>query len=524
MLIDLSKIHLDAKSRLRAKHQNLQKLLASIVRRGLIQPIVLRPPHKHELPLSDGKEFVIEAGARRFIATLLLQPLFKEEDVELHSSLQPGTISASIREQDSELMALEVEFHENEDRDNFDWKEKAEYIWKIHEGHKANDPGWTIEATTAVLDPMTLGTVYRYLEFRKYKSVFMDDRVQNADSFRTARKQFDIVKALQEREKVVEFREQKQKELVQEVKELIANDPKSSLVEASVEVIDPVLLLSHNLAAQIAQEGDCSEWIKKWPDSSFDFIHWDPPYGGEQAGGTFTSFRKIDDSWSYAMTLLEQTLPDIYRTLKPGHWLVLWCHPSNISDISRLLSGHVLANELPLHCTYCRKPWNSEKLQAYCPAGEFSFWVNPYPNHWYKVNRKSDGHEIKRFLINAEEPFLFAAKVGELTSEGELPDPILVRNDRQNVFTFGMVSKEQRRHIMHKPKELLSEIISCISLKGEFGADLSYGSGSSLEGALETGRRVVGCELDHDNVVMTREVIEKLIEEEGIQPWEGLLT
>ena len=528
MLIDLSKIHLDAKSRLRAKHQNIQKLLASIVRRGLIQPIVLRPPHKHELPLSKGKEYVIEAGARRFIATLLLQPLFKEEDVDLHPSLQPGTISASIREQDSELMALEVEFHENEDRDNFDWKEKAEYIWKIHEGHKANDPVWTIEDTTAVLDPMTLGTVYRYLEFRKYKSVFMDDRVQNADSFRTARKQFDIVKALQEREKVVEFREQKQAEAKLperfETENLIVALPPGTKVPEGFSPDYAFMKRTDWLAEQICQEGDCREWIKKWPDSSFDFIHWDPPYGSEQAGGTFTSFRKIDDSWSYAMTLLEQTLPDIYRTLKPGHWLVLWCHPSNINDISRLLSGHVLADDLPLHCTYCRKPWNSQKLQAYCPAGEFSFWVNPYPNHWYKVNRKSDGHEIKRFLINAEEPFLFAAKMGELSTDGELPDPILVRNDRQNVFTFGMVTKEERRHIMHKPKELLSEILSCISIPGEFGADLSYGSGSILEAVLESGRRAVGCELDHDNVVMTREVIEKLVEEEGIQPWEGLLT
>ena len=73
MLIDLSKIHLDAKDRLRAKHQNIQKLAASIARRGLIQSIVVRPPHKHELPLPKGTEYVVEAGARRFIAVLFIQ-------------------------------------------------------------------------------------------------------------------------------------------------------------------------------------------------------------------------------------------------------------------------------------------------------------------------------------------------------------------------------------------------------------------------------------------------------------------
>ena len=279
------------------------------------------------------------------------------------------------------------------------------------------------------------------------------------------------------------------------------------------------------LSARIAQQGDCREWIKKWPDEAFDFIHWDPPYGGEQSGGAFTSFRKIDDSWAYAMSLISDMIPDMFRVLKPGHWLVIWCHPSNIQDITRLLAGHVLdPDTLPLRCFNCRKAWPSEKLQHYCPASGHSFWVNPYPNHWYKVNRKADGHEIKRFLINAEEPFIFAAKMGGFTDDGELPDPILVRNDRQNVFTFSMPTKDERRHVMHKPKDLLAEILSCISIPGEFGADLSYGSGSILEAALESGRKIVGCELDKDNVTTTREVIEKVVEELGLQPWEELLS
>ena len=207
MLIELSKIHLDAKDRLRAKHQNIAKLMASIARRGLIQSIVVRPPHKDELPLPNGKEYVIEAGARRFIAILLMQPLFKVE-TRLHPSLSPGVIAASVREGDDELMSLEVEFHENEDRDNFDWKEKASYVWRIHDGNVARDPEWNVDDTALLLE-MGRSTTFQYLEFRANPSVFADKRVSGADSFRTAKKQFDIVKALQKREMIVKHREKK---------------------------------------------------------------------------------------------------------------------------------------------------------------------------------------------------------------------------------------------------------------------------------------------------------------------------
>ncbi|KKL74253.1 hypothetical protein LCGC14_2066760 [marine sediment metagenome] len=413
MLIELSKIHLDAKDRLRAKHQNIQKLASSIARRGLIQPIVLRPPHKSELPLPEGKDYVIEAGARRFIAMLFLQPMLESDPATLHLSLVPGEITAEIRHGDDELMSLEVEFHENEDRDNFDWKEKASYVWRIHDGNVARNPEWNVDDTSLLLE-MGRSTTFQYLEFRDNPAVFADERVSGADTFRTAKKQFDIVKSLKKREMIVEFRKKRNADLKARQAEgggaTSVTDFELGTIYPSVD-LDQVEMEVGGLAARIAQQGDCREWIKKWPDEAFDFLHWDPPYGGEQSGGAFTSFRKIDDSWAYAMKLISDMIPDLHRVLRPGHWLAIWCHPSNTQDVTRLLAGHVLDDVLPLRCYNCRKSWTSEKLQHYCPASGHSFWVNPYPNHWYKVNRKADGHEIKRFLVNAEEPFLFAAKM-----------------------------------------------------------------------------------------------------------------
>jgi len=517
MLVSLTNIYLNPKDRLRHKHQNVKDLAASIARRGQIQPIVLRPPWEGEE--SGGKEWVITAGARRFLAFLVLQPLYGQEDVEIHASLEPGKIEVIFRHTDDDLMALEVEFHENEDRDNFDWKDKTSYVCRIHEGHMALDPEWDVNATAALLD-MGKSMVYYFLEFGRNKEIMEDKRLQEAESFRTAAKQFDIVKKLREREMVVEHKAkriaERKKELA-EMKELVIKQSNGLSLDEPIfpGKIIPLATEAHELAERICAEGDCREWIKKIDSNSVDFVHWDPPYGGEQSGGANTAFSKIDDSWDNARHLLKDMMPEIYRVLKDGHWMAIWCHPAFIQDVSRLVSGHSL-DMLGQQCIYCEKRWDSANLDYYCPGGPWSFWTNPYPNHWYKVDRRADGHEIKRFLINAEEPFLFAAKVGS-----DL-DPILPRSDRQNVFTFKMVDKGERRHVMHKPRKLLHEVLSCISIPGEFGIDPSYGSGSIFEAALDSGRRMVGCELSHDDVLTSREVIEKIIDEKCLVGWEGL--
>ena len=49
---------------------------------------------------------------------------------------------------------------------------------------------------------------------------------------------------------------------------------------------------------------------------------------------------------------------------------------------------------------------------------------------------------------------------------------------------------------MQKPVALLKEILSCISIHGEFGGDCSVGSGTLLEAAYGSGRPAFACEID----------------------------
>lgn len=470
MNIPVTSVFIDA-TRLRQDYGDLKDLADSFVNYGQWYPILVKPIDREEFPEApESCEWSLYDGGRRLLAMKLLTKLG-----EAVKDLEPGEIRAEVFIEGDPIRSLEVEFHANEDRKQFDWKEKADFVKRIHEMHRAwareNDEKWTVKHTAQALG-MSEVAIYQYLQIVADPEIFGHKKVQSAKSFRTAAKQAAIVKERKERERLVEAAKTKAKE---------AGD------ESSLPDDDSPEAKAANLIANV----DCREWIPHFPDETFDWIHWDPPYGGEQAGGAHNFHLDIDDSWAYAYQVHRAMVPEIYRTLKDGRWLAIWCHPTKVHWLTRFLQGHMV-DDTTYRCLYCEKKWNTLDPSKACPGGEWAFWVNPYPNIWNKVNRESDGHEIKRFGINAYENFLFAAKVAQAT------DPILIRNDWKNVFTYPMDLGDARRHVMQKPVPLLKEILSIISVRGELGADPSVGSGTSLEAAFDLSRKAVGCELEKE--------------------------
>ena len=252
-------------------------------------------------------------------------------------------------------------------------------------------------------------------------------------------------------------------------------------------------------AQNLISQGDCREWIKQFPEERFTWVHWDPPYGHRQAERASIHGSIVDDQ-DYARGLMSDMFPELWRVLVDGHWMVVWYHPSEYQWIVDTLSGHVRDGE---SCKLCGKEWVGRP--SYCSVATTPWWVNPYPNVWVK-GRPSDGHEIKRFLINDHEEFLLAAKVNACS------DPILPNTDRSNVFSFSGVAKSDRRHVTHKPRELLAEVLKVISFPGEFGCDPSIGSGSIIEAALLSGRLAVGCELDEAYWLGAIDAVQKLLD------------
>jgi DNA modification methylase len=67
-----------------------------------------------------------------------------------------------------------------------------------------------------------------------------------------------------------------------------------------------------------------------------------------------------------------------------------------------------------------------------------------------------------------------------------------------DVFNIRRVSRAERLHAAEKPVELLSRLISCASLPGDFILDPCCGSGSTLVACRETKRQGLGIESDLD--------------------------
>lgn len=472
MLIDLDKIYLP--ERLREDYgddlpgnndQSFKSLVKGLVKHGQLQDILIRPLDKKEHPeATAGADFVIVDGGRRYLALLALN----QADT-VARGVPLGKIGATIERTDASdpLYATELEYYANEVRKAFSWQEKAKFIRAVHFGYvdrlRAEEKEWSIPNTAYLLD-MSEVTIRRYLELTDDPDIFEDDKVQDARTFVAATKQAKRQKELKKRRKAV-------------AKRAGEEDDPSKTSAAGRERSTVYAGIGDEDIFSLCKQEDCRGWITGFDEGSIDFVHWDPPYGGEQSGGSTSVHERIDDSPEYAEEITLAMLPEIHRVLKEGHWLAIWYHPD-------------------------RKDWLIESMEA---AG---FWVNPYPNIWYKRNRKSDGHELKRFLVNAHEEFLFAAKLVDKKT-----DPILPRNDRQNVFVYDMPVGNARRHIMHKPWDLIREIISVISIDGEIGLDPGVGSGSFFEACVASNRKGYGCELSEEYWLISCDAFKRALEQ-----------
>lgn len=477
MKIPLSSIHIKGESRIRERGNLpdvVTKRVASLLRFGQFQPIIVEPLSE---PV-DGKEWELIDGEVRTISMLALS--FRHEQGEekvieafKHTGLEAGMIEATTKENLDPIMRYMMEFHINEDADKFSWEEKGAYVRTIHDmlTKKHGRKEWTASKTAEYIS-QSEATVSHYLALTDpTDDATKSERVKTAKTKGAALKQLKIEKE----------RQRKQKRAAS------AASPSSKPSASSRD---------HAKAAELTVfPGDCRDWIAKIPDGSLDWFHWDPPYGGaEGSGGAFTSHQGISTDHDYAMKLMLDMLPEIWRTLNDGSWLAIWYTPVHYSWLRYALQGHRFDSQSG-DCLFCGKNiirdhvWLSDNYS--CRPSPYRFWTNPYPNYWLKEGRVADGHEIQRFLTKETEPFLLCGKQDKTT-------PILLRSDRGNVFRFPAFAQhsEDRRHVHHKPAPLLSEILSLISVPGALGGDAGAGSGSIIEAATESSRRIVTAELD----------------------------
>jgi DNA modification methylase len=215
------------------------------------------------------------------------------------------------------------------------------------------------------------------------------------------------------------------------------------------------------------RHGDLLEILPKLDPSFVDLILADPPYG---LGASSAGFRQrtvhhhnYEDTPDQAKRIAQTILVEGFRITKPRANIFMFCD-IDLFDWLKVTSAN-------MGWTPFRRPliWQKSESEGMAP------WGGQGPR------------------ITTE--FIFFATKGR---RGLHASPI-------DVFNIRRVPRAERLHAAEKPVELLSRLISCASLPGDFVLDPCCGSGSTLVACRDTKRQGLGIErdLDYFNTAMS---------------------
>lgn len=200
--------------------------------------------------------------------------------------------------------------------------------------------------------------------------------------------------------------------------------------------------------------GDTVEWIKTVENESVDFWHFDPPWGID-----IDSYDRNDanDDWDddkmSAQQLTVALVPELYRTLKPDSYMVMWFGIQFYEEIRSLLIRN-------------------------------RFHVDPVPAIWFKPDKGGSQNDPSRHLLNVYEPF-FIVKKG---------DPRMFKQAQTNVLSYPMPSRTERIHRSQKNVDLLVDVLERYTFGNMVVGDPTFGSGAIFKAADRLGRPIIGAE------------------------------
>lgn len=399
----------------REHQEELGELAQSIKDNGLISPIttVLDP---------DGRYDVI-AGRRRFRA---MTEFLKMKELE-------ENIHFLVRDCKDRLV---IQLEENLRRKDFMPVEVARLIKQLHlekiAEHGSADrgrlsSGWSFENTGALIG-RDKGFVSRML-----KIADNEELVKNCTS---------VVEALDTVKKATA------KAVLCKVAEERANRMEKSLDYSEVK---NYLSDYRNVSAL--------ELLQSLDDESVDFVLTDPPYGINLDKNSGQDYHTVySDNPEEILATVSACVPEYYRVLKPGKFIVLWTSFTLFADL----------------------------LKAMRKAG---FFCSSTPLVWAKMNSTGVTSDPDRVLGSVAEVAIYGWKGShaELNIKG-----------RQNIFPVPIV-RGKRIHVAQKPEALSVELLDIFSSFGDLVLDTFTGSGSTIRACYLKRRRFIGCELDKDN-------------------------
>jgi hypothetical protein len=203
--------------------------------------------------------------------------------------------------------------------------------------------------------------------------------------------------------------------------------------------------------------GDSVDVIKTIPDHTFHAVITDPPFGidyDSRKAGTESSLSTYKDDEERYIRLLTMA-PDLFRVIRPNGWLVWFFGMS----------------------------WYGEVKRVFSDAG---FTVDELPVVWNRSGGRCHTNRPDRYFTRGYDVAIHAFK-------GE---PQIIRRGLPNVITVDPVPTNERELTVERPIELYEELITRLTVPGEYVADFFPGSGSCLAACAKNGRRYYGNELD----------------------------
>jgi len=382
---------------------SLLGLAQSISKNGLLHPVVI------------DDSYTLRAGGRRL--TAMLQLGWDECEVNMLSDLSP-------------LQKLEVELEENLHRKNFEYAEQVALVKRIHEIKSAiaieeGAETWTIDDTAKALG-VEKNTVQQDIALAK--EIESDPSIGKAKNKGQAK-----------------TRARRAKE---------------------VRRIQAEVLASPTIPSEEIILGDSIDILPNIPSNSVDLVLCDPPFGvkfdeNSRNLGYETTYGDFYDDLNSVCELLEDTIPQLFRILKPGSHMYMFFALSNYIRISMMLENY----------------WKwKEEYGKY--AANPLLWVKP---------SNENARPYERFTVNYE-PFFFCWK-GKVDSKlgNELNSP------SNSTFHHNYKGSE-KLHPAEKPEELYERLIDLSTQPGATILDPFLGSGVSLAVGRRMGRKIIGIE------------------------------
>jgi len=326
----------------------------------------------------------------------------------------------------------QVEFDENKIREPLPWQDEAEALAEIHRLRLEENPSQSRLATAQQL-------IDEKVVETNTSAHALAQRIQRATAITENLSNPTIAKARNETEAY---------NLILKVEEEKINATLARRRLAASGDRHPIVI----------QLGDCTDVLSKLEPSIADLIIADPPFGiGADAGGfrqRTVHHHNYEDTPEIARRVAEAILLQGFRVAKP--MANLWMF-TDIDMFPWLKDACLRAGWTPFRTPII---WRKSASEGMAP------WQGKGPRRTYEL-------------------LLYATK----GQRGLLTSPV-------DILEHSRVSRSERTHGAEKPVELLTQLIECSTLPGDFVLDPCCGSGSSLVAARRTKRTGLGIEID----------------------------